>query len=129
MKTKRLVSLLLTLAMVLACLPGIALFASAEEIAKPQGISIVQDFDEYYPVTRDENGVRIADWADAILEALPEGEWENPALYVDPSVLGYYSIPGTIDGVATSVTVEVRDKNNLYAPYGGEFNNASWTEL
>ena len=115
MKTnKRLISLLLTLALVLSCVPGIALLAGAEEIAKPQGISIVQDFDEYYPITRDENGVAIANWTNAVLEALPEGEWENPAKHVDPSTPGYYSIPGTVDGVATSVTVEVREKVNLF---------------
>ena len=125
---KRLISLLLTLVLVLSCLPGIALLAGAEEIAKPQGISIVQDFDRYYPVSY-VNGVRTSDWNDAVLAALPEGEWEKPAKHVDPSVCGYYTIPGKVDGVATSVTVEVREKNNLFEAYYGGFNEANTTNI
>ena len=44
---KHVISLVLALAMVLSCMPGIALVADAAEIEKPQGISIVQNYDAY----------------------------------------------------------------------------------
>ena len=124
MKTnKRLISLLLTLAMVLSCLPGIALLASAAEIEKPQGISIVRDFDV----------VKGTSWVEAL--NLPETvkvdgvdtavTWADAADYVDASVVGYYYIPGTVNGEekAVTITIEVREKENLI--YNGDFSAAS----
>ena len=134
MKTsKRLISALLTLALVLSCFPAITLAVSAVEIEKPDGISIVQGFDMYKPGKSDEE-TGYKNWIDSM--GLPatvkvDGvdtavEWANVTDYVDPSTPGYYSLPGTVNGVekAVFITIKVREKVNLLADYDPSFEDA-----
>ena len=136
---KKLISMLLVFAMVLSIAPAITLAANAAEIEKPLGISIVEDYNEYAPKRYDEEGNLASDWRDAVLAALPETvkvdgvetpvEWANPGEWVDPTVAGYYSIPGTVNGEenAVTVTVQVREKVNLLDFVDGSFEGETTT--
>ena len=130
--SKKLISLLLAFAMVLSIMPAITLAASAAEIEKPIGVSIVQDYDVL-------KGVNEGGWAESVKANLPaevsvDGvatpvTWADPAEYVDPSVLGYYSIPGAVvvgeETLTTSITVEVRQRVNLLAEYDPSFEDSA----
>jgi len=130
--SKKLISLLLAFAMVLSIMPAITLAASAAEIEKPVGVSIVQDYDVL-------KGVDEGSWAESVKANLPaevsvDGvatpvTWADPAEYVDPSVLGYYSIPGAVvvgeETLTTSITVEVRQRVNLLAEYDPSFEDST----
>lgn len=112
----KLFAVVLCLSMLLSCIPGMAFTAKAAEaeITKPTGISIVENYDAYVG----------ADWVSAL--GLPEKvsvggvdtpvEWEDAAQYVNPEKTGWYSVPGTVNGVknAVSITIQVREYKNLF---------------
>ena len=112
----KLFAVVLCLSMILSCIPGMAFTAKAAEadITKPTGISIVENYDAYVG----------SDWVSAL--GLPEKvsvggvdtpvEWEDAAQYVNPEKTGWYSVPGTVNGVknAVSITIQVREYKNLF---------------
>ena len=126
----KLFAVVLCLSMLLSCIPGMAFTAKAAEadITKPTGISIVENYDAYVG----------SDWVSAL--ALPETvsvggvdtpvEWEDAAQYVNPEKTGWYSVPGTVNGVknAVSITIQVREYQNLLAEHDYGFENTrKWT--
>lgn len=131
---KHVISLVLALAMVLSCMPGIALAAeAADTYDRPTGRSIVLNYDGYM-----EAAGKV--WAEELLATLPAtatkgGEGEYPITWpsaaeiesiVDPDALGYYAIAGAVDGVsnAVSITIQVRTKTNLL--YNPSFEENTW---
>ena len=130
--TRRLISMLLTMALVLSCLPGITLLASAAEIEKPQGISIVQDFD----VVKGEGWTKALNLPETVkVDGVDTAVvWEDAAKYVDAGVVGYYSVPGDAAGNAVSITVQVREKVNMllngdFAEEPGDTWSGAWTRF
>lgn len=131
---KHVISLVLALAMVLSCMPGIALAAeAADTYDRPTGRSIVLNYDGYM-----EAAGKV--WAEELLATLPAtatkgGEGEYPITWpsaaeiesiVDPDALGYYAIPGAVDGTsnAVSITIQVWTKTNLL--YNPSFEENTW---
>ena len=110
---KHVISLVLALAMLLSCMPGVALVTNAAaQYDKPEGRSIAVGYDDYVG----------ADWAEALLATLPKtatigGQGEYAITWpaateikeiVNPDEVGFYFIPGTVDGVANAVTVTIQ---------------------
>ena len=126
--SKKMISLLLVFAMVLSILPAITLTTRAAEIERPQGISIVQDFDIYEKRLTEDGEPQ---WLESL--GLPEtvkvGDeekaviWADFKTYVDMSIPGYYALPGTVEGVEkqTYIVIQVREKINLMDDFEGDF--------
>lgn len=134
---KHVISLVLALAMVLSCMPGIALVTNAAtQYDQLKGRSIVVDYDGYMAGEG-------KDWAEELLATLPttatiggEGEYaitwptaEKIKTIVDPDAVDYYFIPGTVEGVANAVTVTVQVRNEANLINNGDFENGTtgWT--
>ena len=136
---KRLLPLALVFAMLLSYFPSAVAADSSTDIqaiAKPQGISIVEDYDDYVG----------ADWVSqlglpqSVELTLANGTTAAALVTWDPSVIdvrtpGYYSVPGTValpagatngQNLTVAITVQVRKYENLIQNPSFEENLAGW---
>ena len=115
-------AVVLSLAMLISCIPGVVFTANATEatITQPQGVSIVENYDEYVG----------AEWVAQLgmpakvttSDGEADVQWADAAKYVDLTTPGYYFVPGTVNGVAQAVyfPVQVRAYENLASNYHGK---------
>ena len=134
---KRIVSLVLTLIMLVSYIPAtvwaVDTTTDIKAIEKPTGISIVEDYDDYFG----------ADWVEklelpeTVKVTLANGSTTDAAVTWDTSVLdtrttGYYSVPGEItlpsgatngQNLKATITIQVREYKNLIP--NGDFENGT----
>ena len=96
---KRIAALALTVVMLLSYIPGAVWAADAstdiKAIEKPTGISIVEDYDDYFGDT----WIEKLDLPATVVITLADGStatapvvWDTSSL--DPRTIGYYYVPG-----------------------------------
>lgn len=137
---KRLVSLVMVIAMLLSYIPGavwaVGSTTDIKGIERPIGISIVEDYDDYLGDSwLDQLGLPASvtvTLADNTTTQLPV-TWDSSIL--DTRTTGYYSLPGTVtlpNGVTNgqnlevSITVQVREYRNLVANPSFEEGTKNW---
>ena len=139
-KTKRIASLILTLVMLLSYFPVTAWAVDAstdiKAIQKPSGLSIVEDYDDYFGDGWEEKlglptsvTVTLADDTTAEVPVT----WDTAVL--DTRTPGYYYLPGTValptgvtngQNLAVSITIQVREKVNLISNPSFENGRIGW---
>ena len=134
---KRIVSLVLTLIMLVSYIPAtvwaVDITTDIKAIEKPTGISIVEDYDDYYG----ENWEEKLELPATVKVTLANGTTTDAAVSWDVSALdtrttGYYSIPGEVtlpsgatngQNLKATITIQVREYRNLIP--NGDFENGT----
>lgn len=127
-KIKRIISCVQTFIILLSCFPATA--RAVEEttdikaIQKPTGISIVENFDDYYG----ENWVEKLELPQTVQVTLANGAKQAAAVIwdiekLDPRTPGFYFLPGEVTlpigatntmGLSVEITIQVRSWENLF---------------
>ena len=136
---KRLLPLALVLVMLLSYLPGAVVAGSATDIlaiAKPQGIRIVEDYDDYVG----DDWLASLELPESVEVTLANGT-KTPCLVtwdasnLDMRTTGYYSLPGNVllpvgatntQNLTVSITVQVFEYINLVTNPGFEDGTTGW---
>lgn len=138
---KRLISLILLAVMVLSYIPittqAVDAATDIKAIQKPTGLSIVEDYDDYFGDMWLEN----LDLPELVSVTLADNSVIDAPVVWDTSVLdfrkpGYYYLPGAVSlpvGVTNSqkldvaITIQVREKTNLLTNGGFENGKTGWS--
>ena len=137
---KRIASLVLAAVMLLGYIPGVAWAVDSatdiKAIEKPTGLSIVEDYDDYFGTGWEDKlglpatvAVTLAD--NSKVDAAVT--WDTSVL--DPRKPGYYFLPGEVtlpvgatngQNLEVSITVQVREYKNLVLNPGFEEGTKNW---
>lgn len=139
-RMKRTLSLAMVLAILLSCMP-VSVWAAEnstdiQAIQKPTGISIVEDYDDYFG----DNWVEKLELPETVKLTLADGSTTAAPVVWDTSVLdtrttGFYSLPGDVtlpagvtngQNLTASITIQVREYVNLLSNPGFEEGTKNW---